>query len=46
MKHKEIILEALHDYRKWFEEMADESDEKKLRMIDKAILEVEEADED
>ena len=38
--HKEIILEALQDYRLWFHEGAtesDNSDKEKLAQIDKAI---------
>lgn len=36
-KHKEIILEALQDYRRWFEENPDPADAETVMQIDDAI---------
>lgn len=41
MQNKEIILEALYDYKKWFEENESEIDKDKLTSIDSAINEIE-----
>ena len=36
-EHKEIILEALNDYRIWFKDDPDASDLDKIKRIDKAV---------
>lgn len=48
MKHKEIILEALNDYRGWFnaEDKESELDQSKIEAIDKAIEYIEEQEDE
>jgi hypothetical protein len=45
MKHTEIILEALNDYKRWFEmddmDKKDSDKQNKVEDIDKAILDME-----